>query len=332
MSRTPLVRLLFAMVLVASCAAATSTSPAPTPGPPLTMAELRYRLVDGLGPLWYCDRDFYPIAVADEADRAVKRFGEVQADVEALTAIVAHLGVPAAGDFTADQKLAIYRAWKQLNAIALDPIGNGSYRFDYLNMPAPGTSEGRRTSGTIDASGTITVEQQAPAGEPTCPICLARGTQIATPDGDVAVEAIRIGMRVWSIDPTGRRVVATVVRIGQTPVPISQRVIRLVLDDGRVVVASPGHPLSNGRLLGAIRAGDRVDGAMVVSATLEPYGGGSTFDLLPDGPTGVYLANGVPLRSTLRLPGGLTGTISLDFWRAIRIELSTPSKTVGSTK
>jgi hypothetical protein len=303
-SRTTLVRLLFVVVLVASCTAAASTTP-PTPGPALTIAELRYRLIDRLGPPWYCDRDFYPIAVADEADLAVQRFGEVQADVEAFTAIVAHLGITDPANVTADQKLAIYRAWKQLNATVLEPIGNGDYRFDYLNMPPPGASEGRRTAGVIDAGGSINVEQQAPAGEPICPICLARGTRIATPDGDVAVEAIRIGMRVWSIDRTGRRVVATVVRIGQTPVPTSHRVVRLILDDGRLVVASPGHPLSDGRLLGAIRAGDRVDGATVTSATIETYDGGSTFDLLPDGPTGVYLANGVPLRSTLRLPEAL---------------------------
>jgi hypothetical protein len=36
-----------------------------------------------------------------------------------------------------------------------------------------------------------------------------------------------------------------------------------------------------------------------VSATLEPYDGGFTFDLLPDGPTGVYIADGVQLGSTL---------------------------------
>ena len=60
--------------------------------------------------------------------------------------------------------------------------------------------------------------------------------------------------------------------------------------------ASPGHPLADGRLLGTIVAGDSVDGATVTSATLEPYDGGFTYDLLPDGPTGVYLADGIPAR------------------------------------
>ncbi len=263
------------------------------------MSELRYRLIDQLGPLWYCDRDFFPVARADEADLAVQRFAEVQADREPFATIVAHLAIDPSADITAAQKLAIYRAWKQLAAIVLDPIGDDSYRFDYLNMPPPGAPDGRRTTGTIDKGGVIAIEQQAPAGEPNCPICLARGTIIATPDGPITIEEIRVGMRVWSIDPTGKWFIATVVRIGQTPVPASHEVVRLVLDDGRVVRASPGHPLADGRRLGSIRAGDRVDGATVLSAVLEPYRGGSTFDLLPDGPTGIYLAGGVSLRSTL---------------------------------
>lgn len=288
------------VVVVAGCAGSgPGPSPSPSPGAPLTTAELRFRLIDTFGPVWYCDPDFYPIAVADEAVRAIERFGEVQADREAFAAIVAYLGLVATTDPTAAEKLAIYRSWKQLNAIVLEPVGDGSHRFDYLNMPAPGASEGRRSTGTIDDRGSITIEQQAPAGEPACPICLARGTRLATPAGDVAIEDVRVGMHVWSIDQGGRRIVANVVRVGQTRVPASHLVVRLVLDDGRSVRASPGHPLADGRLLADIRPGDAVDGATAVRVPAEPYDGGSTFDLLTDAPGGAYLADGIPLGSTL---------------------------------
>lgn len=300
MRRTTLPRLLALAVLVAACTATgPAPSPSPSPGVPLTAAELRFALIDQFGPLWYCDPDFYPVPRDDEPAQAVKRFDEVRADAAVFAAIVARLAVNPAVDFTADQKLALYRSWKQLNAIALEPADGGRFRFDYLNAPAPGATEGRRTSGTIGADGSITIEQQAAAGEPNCPICLARGTRIATPDGEMAIEDIRVGMPVWSIDAEGRRFVATVVKIGRTPVAASHRVVRLVLGDGRIVRASPGHPLADGRLLAAIRAGDIVDGAPVVSATLESYGGGATFDLLPSGSTGVYWADGIALGSTL---------------------------------
>jgi hypothetical protein len=263
------------------------------------MAELRYQLIDTLGPLWFCDPDFYPVARADEAALAVQRFPEVQGDADAFAAITKHLGIAANADLTDDQRLAIYRSWKQLNAIALEPANGGGYRFDYINMPAAGAAEGRRTVGSIDQRGSITIEQQAPAGQPPCPICLARGTRIATPASDVVVEDIRVGMRVWSIDASGRRVVTTVTLIGQTRVPATHEVVRLVLDDGRIVRASPGHPLVDGRLLGEIKPGDVVDGVTVASAALEPYDGGSTFDLLTDSSTHAYIADGIPLGSTL---------------------------------
>jgi hypothetical protein len=277
----------------------TAATPSPTAGPTLTTAELRYRLIDAFGAPWFCDPDEFPVARFDEQSRAIERFGEMQSDREAFDAILAHLGIQPSTDVSDEQKLAIYRAWKALNAIVVDPADGDTYRFDYLNQPAPNESVGRRTTGTIDAQGTITVEQQDPAGQPPCPICLARGTAIATPDGDLAVEDVRVGMRVWSFDATGRRVIGTVIRTGRTPVPDSHEVVRLVLGDGRELRASPGHPLSDGRSLRSIRTGDTVDGAVVVSAMLERYDGGSTFDLLTDSPTGGYIAGGIPLRSTL---------------------------------
>ena len=189
MHRPALARLLALVALVAACTATgPASSPSPTPGVPLSAAALRFALIDQFGPLWYCDPDFYPVARDDEAAQAVKRFDEVRADAAVFATIAAHLGVNAEADVTADQKLALYRSWKQLNAIVLEPADGGRFRFDYLNAPAPGATEGRRTAGTIGADGAITIDQQAAAGEPNCPICLARATRIATPDGEIAIE------------------------------------------------------------------------------------------------------------------------------------------------
>ena len=277
-----------------------SPSPSPTPGPARSVTELKLAIISTYGPLWYCDRDFYPIQRQDEIQSARERWAEVTADGAAFKAIADAARLDPAGPFTDDQRLTLYRSWKVVQAIALDSIGNDTYRFDYLAQPRAGATEGTRTGGTIRADGSIAVEQQAAAPEPICPICLARGTLIETPDGGVAVEDLRIGDPIWTLDASGRRIAGTVIALGSTVAPLNHRVVRLILADGRTVTASPGHPLADGRDLGDLRVGDAVDGSVVASAVSVAYEGGRTFDLVVSGPTGTYLVDGIRLGSTLQ--------------------------------
>jgi hypothetical protein len=274
--------------------------PSISPGASLDAGDLRLILIDRLGPRWYCDPDVYPIAVADEQARAIERFPEMQAEGVVFDAVLRRLGLAGLTTFSDAEKLEIYRLWKVAESIPFDSVGNGSYRFDYTAQPEPGAQMGTQTTGTIAATGAITVETQVPAGEPNCPICLARGTRIDTPNGSVAVEDLALGDAVWTLDTAGRRVVGQVIALGSTSAPADHQVIHLRLADGRSVTASPGHPLADGRRLGDLRLGDLVDDSRVVGLDWLPYGGGETFDLVASGPTGVYLSDGIPLGSTLR--------------------------------
>jgi Hint domain-containing protein len=274
--------------------------PSLPPGTTLDPGDLRLALVGQFGPRWYCDPDEFPLPHGDEQSNALARFAEMQAEGVIFGAVVRNLGFAGVTDFTTAQKVQIYRLWKVLLSLPLDAIGSGTYRFDYTAQPLGSATQGVRSTGTITDKGQITIEAQAPADAPNCPICLARGTRIDGPNGSIAVEAIRLGDRVWTLDATGQRIAGTVIAIGSTVAPADHQVIRLVLADGRSVTASPGHPLADGRRLGTLRVGDLVDGSAVASLTWLPYGGGETFDLVVSGPTGVYLSDGIPLGTTLR--------------------------------
>jgi hypothetical protein len=275
--------------------------PKPTPAasvPPLDGAKLRYRLVDELGRPLFCDPDFYPIARSDEALLAGQHLAAIRADAPTYAAIVAHLESDSSANPTPDQVLAIYRDWKMLRSIILTAT-DGRFGFDYIASTGSSEETGFHVIGTIDAAGTIAVVERDPSGAPPCPICLAKGTRIATPDGERRVDDLRPGMTVWTTDGAGQRVAGRVLIIASTPVPATHEVVHLVLSDARSVDVSPGHRLPDGRPLGELRPGDLVDGATVTSAELKAYGGGATFDVLPSGATGTYWANGVLLASTL---------------------------------
>ena len=281
------VRLLLVLaVLLSACAGNVGASPTPVPSP-LPQAELKYRVMDAAGRVWFCDPDFYPVARVDEGELARTKIDDIKKDGDAYAAITRRAGTDV---------LAVYREWKALNALVLQPV-NDAFGFAYLAQKPDKTGE--RVDGRVSRTGAVTVLSRAPSGPPNCPICLARDTRIATPSGEIAVHLLRVGDLVWTLDAHGKRIAAPLIAIGRTPVPSTHEVVRIALGDGRTVLVSPGHPTADGRRVSDIRAGDTLDGAIVVLAQLERYSGGFTFDVRPMGASRAYWANGILLISTL---------------------------------
>ena len=306
-SLRPIAALVLGVALSLTGCSGSATTPAPSASTVrLGAAGLRLSLIDQLGPRWYCDPDEFPVARADEQQRAIERFPDMQAEGDVFRAVAARLGVDPGGPLSAAQKLAIYQVWKVATSIPFEPRSDGGFGFDYVARPAAGQTAGVHTVGTIDPTGVITIVRQEPAGQPVCPICLVVGTPIETPAGPVAVDRLRLGDAVWTLDMGGNRIAATVIAIGSTPAPRGHLVVRLVLADGRTVTASPGHPASDHRPLGELRPGDALDGSVVASTELIADPGPDTHDIAVSGPTGIYLAGGIPLRSTLEVAPGIT--------------------------
>jgi hypothetical protein len=113
------------------------------------------------------------------------------------------------------------------------------------------------------------------------------------------VEALRPGDLVWTLDASGQRLAAPILRMARTVVPDLHRLVYLLLDDGRELWASPGHPTADGRRLADLQPGDLLDGARLTRSEAVSYGRPATYDLLPSGDTGYYWANGILMGSTL---------------------------------
>jgi hypothetical protein len=271
------------------------------PGGALSLAQLKFDVMDVAGKPAWCDPDFYPLARAGgEQQNAVAKYPEIRADITTYNAIAAHEHLPS-GDLTDEQKLTVYRAWKLLTAVKLAQDGD-HFTFDYTVTRDTGYE---RVAGRVALDGTVTIDSRSPGNRPNCPICLAATTLIATPGGAFRVTEVRVGTVVWTQNAGGERVASPVVAVGSTAAPAGHEMVHLVLADGRELLASPGHKTADGRALGSLKAGDPLDGSTVVTWGLVPYAGSRTYDLLPAGPTGRYWAGGILLSSTLtRHPTG----------------------------
>ena len=173
------------------------------------------------------------------------------------------------------------------NKCDVDPDENGNCPAGCVNYGVP--------------LGCVTPEyyEECMSGKRSCPICLAGGTLIDTPLGRISVKYLEVGMPIWTSDQNGHRVLGIVIKTSKVPVPATHRVVHLILDDGREVFVSPGHPTVDGRVVGDLVSDDFYDGARVISVSRVVYGGDATYDILPSGDAGFYWADGILLDSTL---------------------------------
>ena len=265
------------------------------PASTLSPTELKYRVLEEFPDFFFCDPDYYPIAHEDEMVLARQRFPELQANQEEFQVILNRNGLSGVTTFTDEQKLLIYREHKKLAAIYFELVGD---RYQFQIQTGSEEGQGFLIRGTIDGNGSIDIEQRDPSFV-TCPICLAAGTLIDTPQGQIAVEELQAGDAVWTVNASGARVFATILKTGRVIVPASHRMVHILLSDGRELWASPGHPSADGRKLSDLKVGDILDGAHVTLIKRISYKGIATYDLLPSGGTGFYWANEILIGSTL---------------------------------
>ena len=294
---------IFTAVLLMSCQK--TTTPATTTTPTITVtnttttvaytvSELKYKLLAAYPDYFWCDPDLYPIARSGvEQQNAIDQFAAIEANREEFTVILTHLNLADKAGYTDDEKLQIYREYKKLNGAVQVTATASGYTFTIR----VGQNQGETYQGTITASGLITVTATTPSIN-TCPICLAEGTLIDTPDGPVPVEKLQQGMMIYTQDDAGKKIAGVITATASAQSPTSFQIIRIVLNDGRIVSASPGHPTTDGRTIGELKVGDTLDGGIIAAVTAVPYSG-YTFDILPEGGTGFYWANGILLKSTL---------------------------------
>ncbi|MBX3063283.1 MAG: hypothetical protein KF726_09930 [Anaerolineae bacterium] len=281
----------------------------------LSITELKYKVIDYFGGIsgngWYkngigfCDPYIYPVGMAGRVENdALKYFGSIQQDSDTFQTIIRRLGLGNTPTFDKETKLEIYQQCRYLQRVPLNLQGD---IHSFSNLMIRQAGKDYVAAGTVDWDGDVSVTDSKPADfSYQCPTCLTRSTQIDTPTGPKSVEFIQIGDEVWSAYSNGEKFVAKVIHIFRTPVE-DHRVVRIGVNNGVFLEVSGGHPLPNGQTVQSltlntslISSSPSPFGASVTSLETVAYDGNLTYDILPEGETGFYFANGILLASTLK--------------------------------
>ena len=167
-----------------------------------------------------------------------------------------------------------------------------------INVPSGKETDFQNKLKTLDLFESVELIQHFRGGPG--PICLDSQAKISTPQGEVLVKDVVIGMPVWTTDGADEPKIGIIQQVNHTFVPADFRISHIFLADGKELSSSPGHPLGDGRLVGQIKEGDYISGVKVTKVERKLYNQNYTYDILPSGGTGKYWANGILLKSTLK--------------------------------
>ncbi len=129
--------------------------------------------------------------------------------------------------------------------------------------------------------------------------CLPGNSIISTPNGSVPIENLESGELVWTIDKFGHRIQAVIIQKTKRVVSKDHKMAHIVLEDGRKLIVSPGHPTIDNKKIGSLVKGQILDKSQIVSVKIMPYKEKYTYDILPSGDTGGYWVNNILIGSTL---------------------------------
>lgn len=129
--------------------------------------------------------------------------------------------------------------------------------------------------------------------------CLSPSTKIDTPYGPKAISKLNTGDKVYTLNDQGDKVSARIIEKSKIHVSKLHQMIHLGMMDDRILIVSPDHPTNDSRTVRELFPKEKYNDSSINTVKLIAYDHSYTYDILPEGKTGYYWANGILIGSTL---------------------------------
>ena len=207
-----------------------------------------------------------------------------------------------------DKHCYLNKCWAEKKGVKVAKVGYKKknykladvYTWPIEDVCIPNSKEQPVLKNLEDGTLLYTYTDRSFRGTPNRCKCLPASAQILTSLGNRSIDLLKEGDKVITVNLKGEKVELPIKIVNKVEVLGNHTMVLLELKDGRKIQVTPGHPsVVDNKNLGEFVLGDKLDGSAIIKITDIAYTEKFTFDILPEGETGFYWADGILIGSTL---------------------------------
>ena len=207
-----------------------------------------------------------------------------------------------------DKHCYLNKCWAEKKGVKVAKVGYKKkiykladvYTWPIEDVCIPSSKEQPVLKNLEDGTLLYTYTDRSFRGTPNRSKCLPASAQILTSLGNVSIDLLKEGDKVITVNLKGEKLEMPIKIVNKVEILENHTMVLVELKDGRKLQVTPGHPSAiDNKNLGEFVLGDKLDGSEIVKITDIAYTEKFTFDILPEGATGFYWANGILIGSTL---------------------------------
>lgn len=207
-----------------------------------------------------------------------------------------------------DKHCYLNKCWAEKKGVKISKVGfkkkyykiKDVYTWPIENVCTPSEKEQPKITNLEDGTFLYKYADKEFRGTQNRCRCLPSSTQILTSKSSISIDQLKEKDSILTMNLKGKISTMPIKLINKVLVSHQHTMIILDLADGRKLQVTPEHPSAiPNKTIDEFEIGELFDGSKIINKLKIDYKEEYTYDILPEGETGFYWANGILIGSTL---------------------------------